>query len=97
MSRGRRCRYTTGAIFCGGDPTAEDLAAVEGLRRRLRGELGLREAREQAGLSLEQAAKMLPWSRDELAAMEAGAALPQDVGPLLELYRVRGISAGGAS
>lgn len=66
-------------------PLAQD-PVVE--KRRLR--LALRKAREEAGLTQQEVAAALDWSREKVLRIEKGAvsAHPTDVRDLLRLYRV---------
>lgn len=79
MSR-RRCRdLGDGVIGCGGRPTAADDAAIDQFKRFLRGEMGAREARVFAGLSLRQAARFLGVEPERLSDIEHGRAQLDDI------------------
>lgn len=71
--------------------TAEDLARIARVKAIIQGHGTLAEARETAGLSVGQAAKLLGWPRERILALEAGAtATTAERGALCDAYDVAG-------
>jgi len=80
MARTRCHHLPDGTIACGPTPpSTHDLAEVGRFKRWMRGELPLPEARAYAGLSLEQAARVLNVEPAGLDAIERGVARPDDI------------------
>jgi hypothetical protein len=94
----RRCHHVDGAIVCGGAPSAADREAIARMKRRLAGQLTMTEAREDAGLSLGQAARVTEIPRERLEVLEAGAAPTESERAVLcEAYDVPSFAQDGGA
>lgn len=85
----------TDMIACGGTPTAKDVEVIQGVLRVQRGDGTMAEAREVAGLTLAQAAKLLGVSVQHLAEVERGESRDDLLTRrCMKIYQVPGFTQG---